>query len=216
MQSADSLIGGGGSKATGGGFGAADSPSESSILSVSVASSQAVSPLEAFMQHVALHADGGKHSKHGKQGDEDGDDGSSTSGAAEGPMVHLSTIHAAKGLEWDVVLIAGVETNLLPHWRCVGGGTEEEVLWSGVARWLHAAKVVCLPLTSVHMGVGYSGAPVAVCRHDTRAETTVLVTSYAAHVVGQCKAVCCGCLAARQRCCCKLTHAVGLFPLLFS
>lgn len=29
----------------------------------------------------------------------------------------LSTIHGAKGGEWRVVFVAGVEEGLLPHWR---------------------------------------------------------------------------------------------------
>ncbi len=31
--------------------------------------------------------------------------------------VNLSTIHAAKGLEFDVVFVAGCEENLFPHWK---------------------------------------------------------------------------------------------------
>lgn len=32
--------------------------------------------------------------------------------------VRLSTIHASKGLEYNVVFVAGCEENLLPHWKC--------------------------------------------------------------------------------------------------
>jgi DNA helicase-2/ATP-dependent DNA helicase PcrA len=38
----------------------------------------------------------------------------------------LSTIHAAKGLEWRVVFVAGVEEGLLPHTRALDQSTEDE------------------------------------------------------------------------------------------
>ena len=42
--------------------------------------------------------------------------------------VNLSTIHAAKGLEYQVVFVAGCEENLLPHWKSLESpsGLEEE------------------------------------------------------------------------------------------
>jgi DNA helicase-2/ATP-dependent DNA helicase PcrA len=45
-----------------------------------------------------------------------------------GPGVTLSTVHAAKGLEWDVVFVAGVEEGNFPHCRSVddGAGLDEE------------------------------------------------------------------------------------------
>ncbi len=55
------------------------------------------------------------------------DTGSSADGLA------LSTIHAAKGLEWPVVFVAGLEDGLLPHARALdglegeGGPLEEEL-----------------------------------------------------------------------------------------
>ena len=43
------------------------------------------------------------------------------------PPVTLSTVHAAKGMEWEVVFVVGVEENLFPHARSVlpdDSGTE--------------------------------------------------------------------------------------------
>ena len=38
--------------------------------------------------------------------------------AADGRSITLSTIHQAKGLEWDHVMVIGVESGVLPHRRC--------------------------------------------------------------------------------------------------
>jgi DNA helicase II / ATP-dependent DNA helicase PcrA len=40
-------------------------------------------------------------------------------GGSGGSVVTLSTVHAAKGMEWDTVFVLGVETNLFPHARSV-------------------------------------------------------------------------------------------------
>jgi superfamily I DNA/RNA helicase/RecB family exonuclease len=49
-----------------------------------------------------------------------------TSGAPPGSAVQLMTAHAAKGLEWDVVAVAGVQEGIWPDLRVRGGllGTE--------------------------------------------------------------------------------------------
>ena len=49
-----------------------------------------------------------------------------TSGAPPGPAVQLMTAHAAKGLEWDLVAVAGVQEGIWPDLRSRGGllGTE--------------------------------------------------------------------------------------------
>lgn len=46
----------------------------------------------------------------------------------EGGKVNLMTIHAAKGLEWDLVFILGAEDGIIPHARSVeeGAGNVEE------------------------------------------------------------------------------------------
>ncbi|MGI9255685.1 MAG: ATP-dependent helicase [Salinispira sp.] len=48
---------------------------------------------------------------------------------SEDGKVNLMTIHAAKGLEFDIVFIAGVEENIIPHKRSLEeSGNSEEVL----------------------------------------------------------------------------------------
>lgn len=55
-------------------------------------------------------------------------------------MVTLMTMHAAKGLEFPVVFVIGVETGLIPHERAVGNGDlsafqeERRLLFVGVTR----------------------------------------------------------------------------------
>lgn len=63
--------------------------------------------------------------------------------------VRLSTIHAAKGLEFHTVFLVACENNILPHWRSVdedggrnGGNVEEErrlfyVACTRAERYLH-------------------------------------------------------------------------------
>jgi len=50
---------------------------------------------------------------------------SSTSDQGGEETVSLSTIHAAKGLEWDAVVILGASDNSLPHYRAVNEGGSE-------------------------------------------------------------------------------------------
>ena len=59
-----------------------------------------LSPLEAFLAHAALES--------GERGSDDGDD-----------SVQMMTLHMAKGLEFTVVFLCGLEEGLFPHNRCM-------------------------------------------------------------------------------------------------
>jgi DNA helicase-2/ATP-dependent DNA helicase PcrA len=75
-----------------------------------VESGEAADPLTAFLTHAALEA--GEHQ------------------AGEGQdALQLMTVHSAKGLEFDVVFLSGLEEGLFPHEQSVSGerdGLEEE------------------------------------------------------------------------------------------
>jgi DNA helicase-2/ATP-dependent DNA helicase PcrA len=75
-----------------------------------VESGETVDPLTAFLTHAALEA--GEHQ------------------AGEGQdALQLMTVHSAKGLEFDVVFLSGLEEGLFPHEQSVSGerdGLEEE------------------------------------------------------------------------------------------
>src|SRR5262249_15524439 len=53
---------------------------------------------------------------------------------APGDAVVLSTIHSAKGLEWDVVFMIGVEDGVLPHANNDDVEEERRVAYVGVTR----------------------------------------------------------------------------------
>ena len=63
--------------------------------------------LTGFLEQVALLSDADQYT-------------------GEGGRVALMTLHASKGLEFDVVFIVGVEENLLPHGRSLAEGMLEE------------------------------------------------------------------------------------------
>ena len=48
--------------------------------------------------------------------------------------VMLSTIHSAKGLEWDMVFLVGVEDGVLPHANCEDIEEERRVAYVGMTR----------------------------------------------------------------------------------
>ena len=70
---------------------------------------ETLSPLVAFLTHAALEA-GDNQAQAGQD------------------AVQLMTVHASKGLEFDVVFIAGLEEGLFPHENAMSdmGGLEEE------------------------------------------------------------------------------------------
>jgi DNA helicase-2/ATP-dependent DNA helicase PcrA len=68
---------------------------------------EGVAPLDAFLTHAALEA------------------GERQAGAGE-DCVQLMTLHSAKGLEFPVVFLAGLEQGLFPHMRAVEEGSIEE------------------------------------------------------------------------------------------
>jgi superfamily I DNA/RNA helicase len=73
--------------------------------------------LQGFLDDIALQQDR-----------EDDDDG---------PGVNLITLHAAKGLEFPVVYLVGLEEGILPHKRSLEEGTKEEerrLLYVGMTR----------------------------------------------------------------------------------
>ena len=70
---------------------------------------ETLSPLQAFLVHAALEA-GDNQAQAGQE------------------AVQLMTVHASKGLEFDVVFIGGLEEGLFPHENAMSdkGGLEEE------------------------------------------------------------------------------------------
>lgn len=67
--------------------------------------------LQDFLENFALQDAQDKREKEKSTGDN---------------AVTLMTVHAAKGLEFPTVLLAGLERNLFPHQRAVEEGNEEE------------------------------------------------------------------------------------------
>jgi DNA helicase II / ATP-dependent DNA helicase PcrA len=68
---------------------------------------------------------------------------------APGDAVVLSTIHSAKGLEWDVVFMVGVEEGVLPHANNDDVEEERRVAYVGVTR---AKRLLGLTYASVRYG----------------------------------------------------------------
>ncbi len=86
-----------------------------------MADAVASSPLERFLEHVGLHA-----SQDDLEEEED--------------KVTLMTLHIAKGLEYPVVYIAGLDEEVLPHSRSIHSDSPKEIeeerrtLYVGVTR----------------------------------------------------------------------------------
>ena len=68
---------------------------------------EGISPLDAFLTHAALES------------------GNEQAGAGE-DAVQLMTLHSAKGLEFPIVYMVGMEQGLFPHQRAVEEGSLEE------------------------------------------------------------------------------------------
>ena len=71
--------------------------------------------LEAFLDYLVLG-----------QGD--------ANGAVVPNAVTISTLHAAKGLEWPFVFIAGLENGILPHRSATDISEERRLLYVGMTR----------------------------------------------------------------------------------
>jgi DNA helicase-2/ATP-dependent DNA helicase PcrA len=65
-----------------------------------------LSPLEEFLQQISLYTE--------------------QDGLSEEPLVTLTTLHNAKGLEYDAVFVVGCEDGAFPHMRALEEGGEEE------------------------------------------------------------------------------------------
>ena len=74
--------------------------------------------LPKFLANVSLAADAQKG--------EEGQEGK--------PVVTISTIHAAKGLEWPIVFVPAVYTGSIPHMRSEDGDEERRLLYVAMTR----------------------------------------------------------------------------------
>jgi DNA helicase-2/ATP-dependent DNA helicase PcrA len=75
---------------------------------------------------------------------------------APGDAVVLSTIHSAKGLEWDVVFMIGVEDGVLPHANNDDVEEERRVAYVGVTR---AKRLLGLTYADERYGQDASPSP---------------------------------------------------------
>ena len=93
--------------------------------------------LARFLANVSLASD--------KQSDDKDGDGK--------PLVTISTIHAAKGLEWPVVFIPAVYQGSIPHMRSEDTAEERRLLYVAMTR----AKALLYLSFPLHIAVGGSG-----------------------------------------------------------
>jgi DNA helicase-2/ATP-dependent DNA helicase PcrA len=101
-----------------------------------------LSPVNSFLAHAALEA------------------GEQQAGAGE-DCVQLMTLHSAKGLEFPVVFLAGMENGLFPHQRAVEEGSLEEerrLCYVGITRARKQLYMSYAEVRRVH-GVEQIGAP---------------------------------------------------------
>lgn len=127
-------------------------------------------PLTAFLTHAALES------------------GEEQAGPGE-DCVQLMTLHAAKGLEFPVVFIVGVENGLFPSMRAVDEGNLEEerrLFYVGITRARRKLYLSYAEIRRVH-GVEQIGAPSmflkevpAECLMETRPRAGVLRPAFGA------------------------------------
>lgn len=67
--------------------------------------------------------------------------------------VTIATIHAAKGLEWDMVFVAGAEIGLMPHFNCDDVEEERRLCYVALTR---AKKSLYISWTSHRMLYGHT------------------------------------------------------------
>jgi len=99
-------------------------------------------PLTAFITHASLEA------------------GEGQAGAGE-DSVQLMTLHAAKGLEFPVVFLVGVENGLFPHMRSIEEGNLEEerrLCYVGITRAREQLFISYAEVRRIH-GVEQIGSP---------------------------------------------------------
>lgn len=88
--------------------------------------------IDRFLRHVALAQPVDSLPRHRLSGR-----GTPPESLSRDERVHLMTVHSAKGLEWDVVFLAGVEDDQYPHYRTAGPdqlAEERRVLYVGMTR----------------------------------------------------------------------------------
>jgi DNA helicase-2/ATP-dependent DNA helicase PcrA len=114
-----------------------------------------LAPVNSFLAHAALEA------------------GEQQAGAGE-DCVQLMTLHSAKGLEFPVVFLAGMENGLFPHQRAVEEGSLEEerrLCYVGITRARKQLYMSYAEVRRVH-GVEQIGAP-SMFLKEIPAETIV-------------------------------------------
>jgi len=121
------------------GLAAYEAPTDA--VAIDVAEDAALSPLAAFLTHAALEA---------------GD----TQAQAGQNAVQLMTVHAAKGLEFDVVFVTGLEDGLFPHENSLSEprGLEEErrLMYVAMTRARERLMLTCAQSRMLHGKTRYA------------------------------------------------------------
>jgi len=130
---------------------------------------EGIDPLDSFLAHAALES--------GERQAGEGED-----------CVQLMTLHSAKGLEFPIVFLVGMENGLFPHQRAVQEGTLEEerrLCYVGITRARKQLYLSYAEVRRVH-GVEQIGAPSMFIREippetivETRPRAGILRPAYA-------------------------------------